>query len=323
MTDPLLRIENLRVSFGDLQAVRGVSLELHRGETLCLVGESGSGKTMTGLAINRLLPSSAHSTAATLRFDSLDLGALSDSAMDNIRGARIGMVFQNPMASINPAYTVGSQLMETWRRHRGGSHAEARTAAMAMLARVGIPDPSNRMRQYAHQLSGGLCQRVMIALVLICQPALLIADEPTTALDVTTQAQILHLLARLQREMGMALLLITHDLRIVSRMADRVAVMYAGEIVEEAPRRALFHCPAHPYTRALLDSIPHGARGRLHTIAGAPPRIITGETTGCAFAPRCERADAACAADPVLVDHAPARLVRCVHPLVSAERAPA
>ncbi len=202
MTESPLRIEGLHVSFGDVQAVRGVSLELRQGETLCLVGESGCGKTMTGQAVTRLLPDTARATAATLRFDGIDLAALSDHAMANIRGARIGMVFQNPMAAINPAYTVGHQLMETWRRHRGGSHAEVRTAALAMLARVGIPDPPERMRQYAHQLSGGLCQRVMIALALICEPALLIADEPTTALDGTTQAQILHLLARLQREMA-------------------------------------------------------------------------------------------------------------------------
>jgi ABC-type dipeptide/oligopeptide/nickel transport system ATPase component len=260
VTDPLLRIENLHVRCGDRHAVRGVSLDMHDGEAVCLVGQSGCGKTLTGLAIMRLLPSSARSSAATVRFDGTDLATLSNHAMANIRGARIGMVFRNPMAAINPAFTIGSQLMETWHRHRGGTAADARAAALAMLARAGIADPPERMRQYAQQLSADLCQRVMIALALICEPALLIADEPTAALDVTTQAEILHLLARLQREMGMALLLMTHDLRIASHIADRVAVMHAGEIVEVVPRRALFHQPMHHDTRALLDA-HHLVRG--------------------------------------------------------------
>ena len=317
-----VRIDNLRVWFepeaGRKQhAVRGVSLSANRGETLCIVGESGSGKTMTANALMRLLPYNARIAVDSLTLGGQDLTRLSERQLSSVRGARMGMVFQNPTAALNPAFTVGNHLEETWLRHRGGSRHEARERATRSLARVGITAPEQRLTQYPHQLSGGLAQRVGIALALICEPELVIADEPTTALDVTTQAQILRLLADLQQESGMALILITHDLRIVSRMADRVAVMYAGQVVESGDRAAIFSKNAHPYTRALLDSIPASGRDRLANIAGTPP-VMTRDDPACAFRARCRFAQDVCATQPVVLGEAgPHHKARCLFPFVA------
>ena len=317
MPDPVLEARNLRVGFARQEAVRGVSLRVERGETHCLVGESGCGKSMTALAIMGLLPRAARRTADRLRFEQTDLLALSDRRMGRLRGDRIGMIFQEPMTSLNPAFTIGSQMTEIYRRHRGGSRAAAAERAAASLARVGISGPERRLGQFPHQLSGGLRQRVMIASALLCDPALLIADEPTTALDVTVQADILRLLQRLQYELGLALLLITHDLGVVARVADRVSVMYAGEIVEHARVAALFAQPSHPYTRGLLASVPVPGKTRrdqpLGSIPGTVPRLAPG-FTGCPFRDRCARAMPACAADIPWRDAAPGHTYRCILP---------
>ncbi|GAC1343679.1 MAG: ABC transporter ATP-binding protein [Acetobacteraceae bacterium] len=298
MPDPVLEVTGLRVRFGGTEAVRGIDLAVARGETHCVVGESGCGKSVTALSVMGLLPRGARREVGRLRFGDVDLAGLSDRAMGRLRGDRIGMIFQEPMTSLNPAYTVGSQLTEVYRRHRGGGRAAATERAAALLARVGISAPGRRLGQFPHQLSGGLRQRVMIAMALICGPELLIADEPTTALDVTVQAEILRLLAGLQTEMGLALLLITHDLGVVARIADRVSVMYAGEIVEHAPAAALFAEPRHPYTRGLLASVPVPGKvardAKLGSIPGVVPRIPLG-FAGCGFRDRCVHAMPACA----------------------------
>ena len=298
MPETVLEVAGLRVGFGAFEAVRGAGLAVERGETHCLVGESGSGKSVTSLAIMGLLPRGARRSAERLWFGGADLLGLGDRAMGRLRGDRIGMVFQEPMTSLNPAYTVGSQLMEIYRRHRGGTRAAAIDRAAEQLGRVGISAPGRRLGQFPHELSGGLRQRVMIAMALICGPELLIADEPTTALDVTVQASILRLLAALQAETGLALLLVTHDLGVVARIADRVSVMYAGEVVERAPAAALFANPAHPYTRGLLASVPVPGKVRrdeqLGSIPGVVPRITPG-FQGCAFRDRCSHAVPRCA----------------------------
>src|SRR5580698_3062178 len=297
---PVLEISNLHVRFGQTAAVRGVSLRIERSETHCLVGESGCGKSVTALAVMGLLARGGERQTDVLRFHDYDLSRLTERGMARLRGDRMAMIFQEPMTSLNPAYTVGSQMIEVLARHRGIARRAARARAAELLARVGITAPELRLRQYPHQLSGGLRQRVMIAMALLCDPDLLIADEPTTALDVTVQAQILRLLAGLQRELGLALLLITHDLGIVARMAQRVSVMYAGEVVESAPVKALFAAPTHPYTRGLLACIPvPGGLRRdepLGSIPGVVPRIAPG-FAGCAFRDRCAHAMAECARD--------------------------
>jgi len=313
----VLDVAGLRVGFDGVEAVRGVSLQVRRGETHCLVGESGCGKSVTALAVMCLLVRGARRSAGRLRFEDTDLLPLSDRAMGRLRGDRIGMVFQDPMTGLNPAYTIGSQLTEVYRRHRGGSRAAAVERAAELLGRVGIAAPGLRLRQFPHQLSGGLRQRVMIALALICGPALLIADEPTTALDVTVQAGILRLLMGLQADMGLALLLITHDLGVVARVAHRVSVMYAGEVVESAPVADLFARPSHPYTQGLLASVPVPGKGSrdqpLGSIPGTVPRIPPG-FVGCGFRDRCAHAMPACA-DPVLVRHrSPDHACRCLLP---------
>jgi peptide/nickel transport system ATP-binding protein len=295
---PVLDVANLWVRFGEIAAVRGASLRIERGETHCLVGESGCGKSVTALAVMGLLSRAAERHADVLCFYDHDLSRLAERGMARLRGDRIAMIFQEPMTSLNPAYTVGSQMTEVLARHRNLPRRAARARAAELLSRVGITAPDLRLGQYPHQLSGGLRQRVMIAIALLCDPDLLIADEPTTALDVTVQAQILRLLQRLQRELGLALLLITHDLGIVARMAHRVSVMYAGEVVESAPVETLFSTPTHPYTRGLLDCIPvPGAARRdipLGSIPGVVPRMSRG-FTGCAFRDRCSQATAPCA----------------------------
>ena len=300
--ESVLDIEDLSVTIrtpgGPLHAVRGVSFDVRRGETVCLVGESGCGKSMTSLAIMDLLPSTATRRAQRLAFAGADLARASRAEINALRGNRMAMIFQEPMTALNPAWTIGDQLIEVHRRHKRSGYAEARERAVDLLAKVGIASPAERLGQYPHQLSGGLRQRVMIAMALMCGPDLLIADEPTTALDVTIQAQILRLLAGLQREFGIALLLITHDLGIVARIADRVHVMYAGSIVESATTDELFAQPCHPYTRGLLSCLPRPgateAGTRLGTIPGVVPSLIGG-IEGCAFRSRCEHVRTGCA----------------------------
>ncbi|KAA2316048.1 ABC transporter ATP-binding protein [Pseudooceanicola sediminis] len=295
----LLEIDGLSVALtiptGRLHAVRDVSITLERGEALGIVGESGSGKSMSALALMRLLPGRAEATGS-LRFDGADLGAVSDEAFSRqYLGHRIAMIFQEPMTSLNPVYTIGRQLSEAAVIFGGKSQREAEARALFLLERVGIPDPVARLSQYPHQLSGGQRQRVMIALALMLEPELLIADEPTTALDVTVQAQILDLLRDLRREMGMAMILITHDLAVVAEQTDRVAVMYGGEMIEEGRAEAVMADPAHPYTRALLGAIPRmdGAPRRLGAIPGTVPSL-TSRPKGCVFAPRCDFARPEC-----------------------------
>jgi peptide/nickel transport system ATP-binding protein len=295
----LLEIEQLEVSFGGrTAAVRGASLSVERGETHCLVGESGCGKSVTALSVMNLLARGARRSAKRLAFEGQDLQGLSDQGMARLRGNDMAMIFQEPMTSLNPAYTVGSQMTEVLRRHRHASQKSATDRAADLLARVGITAPGMRLGQFPHQLSGGLRQRVMIAMALMCEPKLLIADEPTTALDVTVQAQILRLLAQLQRDLGLGMLLITHDLGIVARVAHRVSVMYAGEVVESAATAALFAHPKHPYTQGLLRCVPVPGKTRrdepLGSIPGTVPRIGPG-FAGCAFRERCGFADATCA----------------------------
>jgi oligopeptide/dipeptide ABC transporter ATP-binding protein len=299
MSEALLEVANLHVRFGDrLEAVRGASLSVAPGQTHCLVGESGCGKSLTALSVMGLQPRSATRTATHIRFHGQDLARLPERAMARLRGDRIAMIFQEPMTSLNPAYTIGSQMAEVLARHRRMPRRAALDRAGALLARVGISAPGMRLGQYPHQLSGGLRQRVMIAMALLCEPELLIADEPTTALDVTVQAQILRLLADLQRDMGLAILLITHDLGVVARVAHQVSVMYAGQVVESAPAPALFAAPMHPYTRGLLACIPVPGKVRrdqpLGSIPGMVPRIAPG-FAGCGFRDRCGYAAAVCA----------------------------
>ena len=311
---PILAIDNLHVRFATTEAIRDTSLTVNRAETHCLVGESGCGKSLTALAVMGLLPRAATRTAGAIRFGGQDLATLSDRALGQIRGDRIGMIFQEPMTSLNPAYTIGSQLTEIYRRHRPTTRAAATDHAAQLLARVGMANPGQRLAQFPHQLSGGLRQRVMIAMALICGPELLIADEPTTALDVTVQAGILRLLARMQSELGLALLLITHDLGVVARVADRVSVMYAGQIIESAPVADLFANPSHPYTKGLLASVPVPGKVRrdepLGSIPGTVPRMPPG-FIGCAFRDRCPHAMPACAQEAPRRERAPGHTYLC------------
>ncbi len=320
----VLEVEDLSVTIrtpaGPLHAVRGVSFEVRRGETVCLVGESGCGKSMTSLAVMGLLPETATRRARRLTFAGTDLARASGPEINALRGNRMAMVFQEPMTALNPAWTIGDQLVEVHRRHKRSGRAEARDRAVDLLAKVGIASPGERLGQYPHQLSGGLRQRVMIAMALMCGPDLIIADEPTTALDVTIQAQILRLLAGLQRELGIALLLITHDLGIVARIADRVHVMYAGAIVESATTPELFARPCHPYTRGLLACLPNPgvteAGARLGTIPGVVPSLIGG-IEGCAFRSRCDYARAACAEALPVRRPSPTHTYVCVEELAA------
>jgi oligopeptide/dipeptide ABC transporter ATP-binding protein len=289
--DALLRVERLTTAFdlpgGPAAAVSDVSFHVSPGETLGLVGESGSGKSVTAMSILRLVQPPGRIASGRIVFKGRDLMTLSEREMQHVRGAGIGLVFQEPMTALNPVFTIGNQIEETLAVH-GLAHGQAaRARAIELLDAVSVPDAARRVRDYPHQLSGGLRQRAMIALALACSPALVIADEPTTALDVTIQAQILELLRRLRERLGLALLLITHDLGVVAEMADRVAVMYAGRIVEQGSVRDVFHDPRHPYTKGLLASIPGGAaHGRLQAIPGSVPAL--GDLPrGCAFAPRC------------------------------------
>ena len=293
----VLDVENLRISFPDagkgrVYPVDGVSFSLDRGKTLALVGESGCGKSLTSLALLRLVPPPGRIEAGSaIRLGDTDVLALEGEALRRIRGRRVGMIFQDPMTSLNPVFTAGDQIAEGVRAHFDVSRAEARQRALRLLQEVGIPDPAARLDAYPHQLSGGMRQRVMIAIALSAEPEILVADEPTTALDVTVQAQILEVLDRLRDSRGMAVLLITHDLGIVAGRADRVAVMYAGQIVEEAPTDRLFARPSHPYTQGLFASVPRitGPIERLSPIGGSVPPPGAWPS-GCRFRPRCPKA---------------------------------
>ena len=324
-TAALLEVEDLEVVFRrrgrrDVRAVDGVSFSVDAGETVGIVGESGSGKSITSLAVMGLLPSRGCDVAGSIRFDGTDLRTLSPDQMRDIRGRDIAMVFQDPMSSLNPVVTIGKQVAEVLERHRGMAKQQARAEAAGLLAQVGIPDPDRRLSEYPHQLSGGMRQRALIAMALACRPRLLIADEPTTALDVTIQAQILELLKQLVGEAGTALIMITHDLGVVAGLCDRVHVMYSGRIVEAADRHPLFAEPRHPYTGGLLASIP-----RLDSARGTPLTPIPGSPTdtlpwarGCAFAPRCPNVQDDCRTSAPALEALPVqggRALRCYHPL--------
>ena len=322
MADPLLRVRDLRTYFvtdqggGTARAVDGVSFDLHAGETLGLVGESGCGKTVTSLSILRLIPEPpGHIRPGSyIEFEGRNLLTLAPKDLRAVRGNRIAMIFQEPMTSLNPVLTIGDQVAEAAIVHQRLSGAAGRARAIEMLRQVGIPDPEERVDHYPHQLSGGMRQRVMIAMALICHPQILIADEPTTALDVTIQAQILELLSHLQQQLGMAVLLITHDLGVVAGSADRVVVMYAGQVVESAPTRTLFARPGHPYTEGLMASIPRldRPRERLHSIPGSVP-AATAWPAGCRFHPRCPYAWDKCRTEepPLLETGADGQAARC------------
>ena len=313
---PLLEVDDLRVLFrtdhGPARAVDGVSFTLSAGETLCVVGESGCGKSVTALATMGLLPRASAQVGGRIAFEGRDLLALDARSMADLRGDRLAMIFQEPMTSLNPAFTVGSQLAEVLVRHRGATARQAREQVLQMLRHVRIPAPEKRIDEFPHRMSGGMRQRVMIAMALLCQPALLIADEPTTALDVTIQAQVLDLMRALRAELGTAVMLITHDLGVVAEMADRVLVMYAGQVVEEAPVREIFAMPQHPYTVGLMGAMPALATAgtRLAAIDGMVP-AATAMPEGCRFAARCPFADAQCREMPPLQDLGGGRRSRC------------
>ena len=305
---------DIPVAAGDLHAVRGIDFSVEKGETLCIVGESGCGKSLTSLSIMGLLPKRAKINAAKMEFAGTDLLSLKERELAAIRGNRMAMIFQEPMTSLNPAYTIGNQLVEPYLRHKKSTDEEARERAIYLLERVGITAAASRLSQYPHQLSGGLRQRVMIAMALMCDPELIIADEPTTALDVTIQAQILHLLAELRNEFNSALILITHDLGVVARVADKVAVMYAGKIVEAGTVEEIFNQPLHPYTQGLINCIPvpgKTARGsRLGSIPGIVPTLI-GDIKGCSFRNRCAFAHDECDTKDPFHTLGPGRGYRC------------
>jgi peptide/nickel transport system ATP-binding protein len=327
MTEPLLEVRGLKTRFsleeGGVMAVDDVSFSIPPGGTLGVVGESGCGKSVTALSVMRLVPDPpGQVVGGAVRFQGRELLSLPEEEMRRIRGNQISMIFQEPMTSLNPVYTVGDQIGEAVRLHQGLDRKAARARAVEMLRQVGIPAPEQRVDSYPHQLSGGMRQRVMIAMALACNPKLVIADEPTTALDVTIQAQILELLKRLQAERGMAVMLITHDLGVVAESCDAVVVMYAGRVVEQAPVRALFRQPAHPYTAGLLRSIPSfqqvrggGERQRLKTIPGMVPSLRS-LPAGCRFRDRCERALEVCArVEPPLEPKRDGQLAACHNPV--------
>ncbi|MFT5287107.1 MAG: oligopeptide/dipeptide ABC transporter ATP-binding protein [Planctomycetota bacterium] len=324
--DPILQVQNLTTSFrtddGILTAINDVSIDVYPGETLGIVGESGCGKSVTSKSIMRLLPeaTSIISPESKIMFDGMNLAHVKESSMRKVRGARIAMIFQEPMTSLNPVFTIGWQLNEALSYHTDLSRAARRERSIEMLRMVEMPNPEERIDEYPHQLSGGMRQRVMIAMALCCEPEILIADEPTTALDVTIQAQILSLMNDLKVKFNTAIMLITHDLGVVAQVCDHVCVMYAGRVIEKGTVREIFHNPQHPYTRALLESIPksgtreHGKR--LPTIEGVVP-ALNNLPPGCRFADRCAIAEQRCIdEEPEIMDHAfPNRPVRCHIPL--------
>jgi peptide/nickel transport system ATP-binding protein len=326
----LLEVEALQTSFftrrGVVRAVDGVSLAVDRGQTLGIVGESGCGKSVTALSIIGLLPRPpGRIVGGSISFEGRELTGLSDRALEDVRGREIGMIFQDPMTSLNPTVPVGTQITETLRRHLDVTATDARMRAVELLEEVRIPNANARLDEYPHQFSGGMRQRVMIAVAISCRPKLLIADEPTTALDVSVQAQILDLLDELRREHEMAMILITHDMGVVAEVAHQVAVMYAGQVVEQADVLELFERPEHPYTEALLGALPQldadvSRDGRLQTIPGRPPELVD-PPPGCRFAPRCVYAgiDDCASTEPTLRPVRPGHLVRTLHP--ASERA--
>lgn len=313
---PILRVNNLHTQFhtdnGIARAVDGVSFELYPGKTLGLVGESGCGKSVTSLSIMRLLSHPGRITDGDIYFKDRNLLSLSESDMRNVRGNDIAMIFQEPMTSLNPVYTCGFQIDEAVMRHQNLDADAARDKTIDMLRLVGIPAPEQRANEYPHQLSGGMRQRVMIAMALSCTPEILIADEPTTALDVTIQAQILELLGDLQKRLNMAVLMITHDLGVIAEVADHVAIMYAGQIIESGPVDTIFHNPKHPYTQGLLASVPRldETRDRLSVIKGTVPNA-TQFPPGCRFASRCEIVQKQCEQQPVLTEQETSHHVAC------------
>lgn len=318
MPKNLLEVYNLKVSFfthvGEVQAVRGTTFALEAGEAVALVGESGCGKSVTAQSIMRLIPDPpGRIVGGSILFEGQDLAKASEKQMEKIRGNQIGMIFQDPMTSLNPTMTIGRQLMEGIMKHQGLSKKEAKEKAVEMLSLVGIPQPDRRVNQYPHEFSGGMRQRVMIAMALSCEPRLLIADEPTTALDVTIQAQIIELMKELKEKTGTSIILITHDLGVVAGLCSRVLVMYAGQIVESGLIRDVFYHPKHPYTYSLLRAVPRldaKQKSRLVSIPGQPPDLLN-PPKGCSFAPRCEFAMRVCLERPpeevVLEDHHMAR----------------
>ena len=313
---PLLSIAGLHIRIAGIDVVDGVSLVAEQGKTLALVGESGCGKSLTALAILQLLPKAARIAAGRIRLEGQELTAMDEAALRRIRGDRASFIFQEPIASLNPLMRVGAQVEEALKIHRHLCDADAAREAVAMLARVGIPDPELRARQFPFELSGGMCQRIMIAAALVCRPRLLIADEPTTALDVTIQAQILDLMKRLRDEVGSTILLITHDIGVVAEMADDVAVMYGGRVIESGPVDLIFAAPAHPYTRLLLDTVPKldGARKTaLRTIEGMVPSADAWPQ-GCRFQNRCPLATERCRQKPELAPAGqPGHATACWH----------
>ena len=313
----LLSVNKLKTHFltpeGVIRAVDDVSFKIDKGKVLGLVGESGCGKSVTALSLMRLIPQPGRIISGEIFFDGRDLLKLGNEEIRKLRGNRMAMVFQDPMTSLNPVFTIGNQISEIFRVHKGLKRSEAMNKAQFLLQRVGIPDPLRRIKEYPHQLSGGMKQRVMIAMAISCEPSLIIADEPTTALDVTIQAQILRLLRELIETSNTALILISHDLGVIAEMADEVAIMYAGKIVEYANTADLFAAPLHPYTIGLLQSIPRGEekKKRLQTIEGSVPRL-TDLPEGCMFNPRCKYVVEQCRRDePELVDAGGGHLVRC------------
>ena len=317
----LLEVRDLGVEFGAFRAVDNVSLHVDAGEVLGIVGESGSGKSVTALALMGLIDEPGRVHAERLAFDGRDLLAMSLKERRSLLGKDIAMIFQDPMASLNPCFTVEFQLVETLRLHEGGSRKALRARALELLKQVEIPDAEARLSAYPHQLSGGMSQRVMVAMAIACNPRLLIADEPTTALDVTIQAQMLALLLKLQRERGMALMLITHDLGVVAEVAQRVLVMYAGQVVETARVPDIFEAPRHPYTEALLSALPEHNIGqrRLRSMAGMVPGAFD-RPTGCLLSPRCPYVQPRCRAEQPTLDGDVGAQARCFYPLA---RAPA
>jgi peptide/nickel transport system ATP-binding protein len=316
MPEPLVSMRDVTVRFsGDREvfAVNGVDLELQAGETLSILGESGSGKSVTLKTLLRLLPARA-AVGGAIRVNGADVLALEGKALADHRGGVVSMIFQDPMLALDPVYTIGAQIAEAVTRHEGCSRAEGRARALEMLTRVRIPSPERRLEAYPHEMSGGMRQRAMIALALACRPKLLLADEPTTALDATVQIQVLLLLRELQRELGMGMIFVTHDIGVAAEISDRVAVMYAGRFVETGSVRDIIRDPRHPYTRGLLAANLHGAvKGqRLDAIPGAPPQLDTAPTS-CAFAPRCPQARDICRDSlPLAAAWAPGRMARCV-----------
>ena len=321
LTPPLLSVENLTIAFpgktGDSIVVDGVSFALNRGETVGVVGESGSGKSMTALSILRLIPEPGRVTGGTIALDGESILALTEKALRRVRGGRIAMIFQDPMTSLNPVFTIGEQIAEAVRLHRAEEGLTGKAAwdeAVNALRHVHIAEPERRAKQFPHELSGGMRQRVMIAMALACRPDVLLADEPTTALDVTVQAQILSLIRELQREIGMAVLLITHDLAVVAETCDRVIVLYAGKVMEMADAQSLFDDPKHPYTQGLLASLPENApqgATRLTYIKGQPP-TNPGKITGCPFRARCPKVIPGVCEKPLpTVQLEPGRMIRC------------